>query len=58
MNWEAGLVLASRADGRGHQIAGLSSLGFALATRANLATLPATDVSKELAELTWDYPAG
>ena len=58
MNWEAGLILASRADGRGQQIAGLASLGAALAARANLLTLAATDVGAELAALTWECPPG
>jgi len=58
MNWEAGLVLASRADGRGQQIGGLASLGAALATRAKLATLDATDVAAEFDALTWECPPG
>ena len=56
MNWDAGLVLTSRADGRGQSIDGLASLGAALVARASLASFSAADVGKELAALTWDCP--
>jgi hypothetical protein len=58
MNWEAGLILTSRADGRGRQVAGLASLGAELATRAKLARLSANEVADELAALTWECPPG
>src|SRR5450756_396659 len=44
MNWDAGLTLISRADGRGHSVAGLADLGAALAARAKLAALSSADV--------------
>ena len=37
MNWEAGLVLASRSDGKGQKIDGLAGVGEAFAARAKLA---------------------
>lgn len=58
MNWDAGLVLTSRADGRGQTVEGLAALGAGLAVRANLATLGTADVAAELAALTWECPAG
>ncbi|MBE0541986.1 MAG: phospholipase D family protein [Verrucomicrobia bacterium] len=57
-NWETGLILASRADGRGQQIDGLARLGVAVAKRANLATLSTAVVAAELAALTWESPPG
>lgn len=56
MNWDAGLVLSSRSDGGGQTVAGLAALGATLAARANLATLNAPAVEKELAALKWDCP--
>lgn len=58
MNWEAGLVLMSQSDGHGGRVAGLAELGGALASRANLPTLPAAQVAAELAALTWEFPPG
>jgi len=58
MNWEAGLILVSRADGRGQHIHGLSSVGASLAARADLPALHSSDVEAELAALTWDCPPG
>jgi hypothetical protein len=58
MNWDAGLTLTSQANGRGHPVEGLASLGAALAGRANLTALSSADVQKELATLTWDCPPG
>jgi hypothetical protein len=58
LNWEAGLVLASRSDGKGQHIDGLAAIGEALAVRANLAPLPAKNIGKELADLTWECPPG
>lgn len=58
INWEAGLVLLSRADGHGRRVAGLAELGAALAGRANLPTLLAAEVAAELAALTWECPPG
>lgn len=48
MNWEAGLVLASKADGIGHEIHGIADLGATLASRANLAGLPASQSLRNL----------
>jgi hypothetical protein len=56
MNWEAGLVLTSRADGSGQKIEGLANLGGELAERANLAALSRAEVVAELAKLTWECP--
>ncbi len=58
MNWDAGIVLVSRADARGQPVAGLADLGAELAAHANLATLTATDVASELAALAWECPPG
>ena len=58
INWEAGLVLASRSDGKGQIIDGLAAVGKALAKGANLATLSPQSLSKELASLTWECPPG
>ena len=50
MNWESGLVIVSRDDGRGRQVRGVSQLGHALAERAHLdGFLPAAAVEPELA---------
>jgi hypothetical protein len=56
LNWEAGLVLASRSDGKGQHISGLAALGKELAARANLAMFAPSNVGSELAKLTWDCP--
>jgi hypothetical protein len=58
LNWEAGLVLASRPDGKGLHVDGLPALGEALANRARLPVLTAPGVAAELARLTWECPAG
>lgn len=58
LNWEAGLVLASRSDGKGQRIDGLAAVGEALALRANLVGFPAKIVGVELAKLTWECPPG
>jgi len=58
LNWEAGLVLASQSDGKGQHIHGLAALGEALAVRAKLVPLPAKNIAKELADLTWECPPG
>ena len=58
LNWEAGLVLASRSDGKGQHIDGLAHLGQALAVRAKLAEFSAKSVAMELAKLTWECPPG
>lgn len=58
MNWEAGLVLTSRADGRGRPAPGLAELASELASRAMIPSLPASEVAGELAALTWDCPPG
>src|SRR5258708_2176777 len=44
LNWEAGLVLVSRADGKGQRIEGLAALGEAMAARAKLPGLPPRSV--------------
>ena len=58
LNWEAGLIVASRSDGKGQHIDGLAAVGEALAARANLGLLPANTVGAELAKLTWECPPG
>ena len=58
MNWEAGLVIVSRADGRGRQIAGVPELASALVERARLNGFAAAAVRQELAGLTWECPSG
>src|ERR1019366_7156840 len=47
-----------QSNGKGQHIAGLAAVGEALAARANLAALPAKNVGKELAKLTWECPPG
>lgn len=56
MNWEAGLVMASRADGRGRKVVGVSELGTELVKRAGFKGLTADAVERELARLTWECP--
>jgi hypothetical protein len=58
LNWEAGLVLTSRSDGKGQKIEGLAATGELLAKRANLAMFPPGKLGKELAKLTWECPPG
>ena len=58
MNWEAGLVLVSRSDGKGQHIEGLADAAHALAARAKLAALPPRTVKAELSKLTWECPPG
>lgn len=58
MNWDVGLMIASRTDKGGASIPGLAELGFALAQRSGLPALKAADVQKELSSLTWDCPSG
>lgn len=58
LNWETGLILVSRSDGKGHPIDGLAAAGETLARRAKLATVPADIIGAELAQLTWDCPPG
>jgi hypothetical protein len=58
LNWEAGLVLVSRADGKGQIVDGLPLLGEVMAARAKLSGLPPRSVQIELGKLTWECPAG
>ena len=58
MNWEAGLVLTSRPDGKGQKIDGLASVVGAFAGRAKLAQLTPGSVRAELSKLTWECPPG
>jgi hypothetical protein len=58
LNWDAGLVLTSRSDGKGQHIEGLAATGESLAARANLADFPARKLARELAKLTWECPPG
>jgi hypothetical protein len=58
MNWESGLVLVSRSDGKGQHIEGLAAVGEALAKRAKLAALTPRSVKAELSKLTWECPPG
>jgi hypothetical protein len=57
-NWEAGLNLVSRSDGKGQHIHGLIDAGVALAKRANLPSLSAKSIAEQLTGLTWECPAG
>jgi len=58
LNWEAGLVLVSRPDGKGQVVEGLAAVAAALAARAKLNGLTSRRVRAELAKLTWECPAG
>ena len=58
LNWEAGLVLVSRSDGKGQQIPGVEAIGRTLAARAKLAFFAPNIVVAELAKLTWECPPG
>jgi hypothetical protein len=58
INWEAGLILVSRADGRGRQVTGLAEVASHMAGRASLSTLPATEIAAQFATLTWECPPG
>jgi hypothetical protein len=58
LNWDAGLTLASRSDGKGLHIEGLAAVGEALAARATLAMLSPQNLRHELASLTWECPPG
>jgi hypothetical protein len=58
MNWDAGVTLASRQDGRGQKIEGLADLGGRLTSQAKFGNLSAVKVSAELGALTWDAPPG
>ncbi len=57
-NWESGIVLVSRSNGRGDTIPGIGELGRELAYRAGLQSLSAAAVEAELAGVTWDCPPG
>jgi hypothetical protein len=57
-NWEAGIAISSRTDGRGQTVPGLSIMGGRLASLANLEGLKGSAAEKELGALTWDLPAG
>jgi hypothetical protein len=57
-NWETGLVLVSRVDGKGQRIEGLAAVAQELASRAKLADFPPRALGQELAKLTWECPAG
>jgi hypothetical protein len=58
LNWEAGLVLVSRSDGKGQSIDGLAAAGEVLAFQADITMAPAKSVRTELAKLTWECPQG
>jgi hypothetical protein len=58
LNWEAGLVLVSRKDGKGQKIEGLAEVAASFTERARLARFPAKTVKSELEKLTWDCPPG
>jgi hypothetical protein len=57
LNWEAGLVVTSRSDGKGQRIDGLAAFSEELAYRANLPRFPAKSVRAEFSKLTWECPA-
>ncbi|MGB8129691.1 MAG: hypothetical protein WCG81_07845 [Candidatus Angelobacter sp.] len=58
LNWETGLVLVSRPDGKGQVVEGLAAVVQALAARAKLNDLTSRRVRAELSKLTWECPAG
>jgi hypothetical protein len=58
LNWEAGMILTSRSDGKGRKISGLADVAGELAARAKLANFPANILRTELSKLTWECPAG
>lgn len=58
LNWEAGLVLASRSDGKGQNPEDLEDVVEAFVARAKLSGLTPAGVRAELSKLTWDCPAG
>ena len=58
LNWDAGLILTSRADGQGQTVSGLVELGRELAGRSRLAGLGPAEIQSELAVLSWESPAG
>lgn len=57
LNWEAGMTLMSRSDGKGQRIDGLVTMAETLALRADLPMLPRS-VGEELSKLTWECPSG
>jgi hypothetical protein len=58
LNWDAGVVLASRSDGKGRAIEGLAAVAEGLANRAKLPLLRSNELRTEFAKLTWECPAG
>lgn len=58
LNWEAGLVLVSRSDGKGQHIDGLASVGETLGVHAKLPGLSARNIKAELSKLKWECPPG
>jgi hypothetical protein len=58
LNWETGLVLVSRSDGKGQSIEGLAEAAQELAALAKLPAVPSGAVRQELAKLTWECPPG
>ena len=58
LNWDTGLVLASRSDQKGQKIEGLAGVVEAYVTQAKLPRLKAGSVRSELSKLTWDCPVG
>ena len=58
LNWETGLVLASRSDGKGQKIEGLAGVVEAFAALAKLPGLTPGSVRAELSKLTWECPSG
>jgi len=58
LNWESGLVVESRADGKGQRIPGLGELALALAKRAGFAEMPPDRAREEIERLKWECPAG
>ncbi len=58
LNWESGLVVESRADGKGQRIPGLGALAAALAQRAGLSEMAPERMREEIERLTWECPAG
>jgi hypothetical protein len=57
MNWEAGVGLVSRNDGKGQLVNGIPTLAKELSKRANLKTLDPESIENDLAQLTWESTA-
>lgn len=57
-NWEAGMLLTGRLDGKGRPIEGLDAVILELTRRAKLTSLSTETIRAELAKLSWVCPTG